>query len=39
VQETVLDAPWMRPDGEYSGFRERRMILQTLRLTEDCLFS
>lgn len=39
VQETVLDAPWMRPDGEYSGFRDRRMILQTLRLTEDCLFS
>ena len=38
-RELVLNAPWMVPDGEYSGFRERRVILQVLRLTESCLYS
>ena len=25
VRERVLDVPWMVPDDEYSGFRERRL--------------
>jgi len=39
VSEIVLDAPWMAPDGEYSGFRERRLVLEELKLTEECLYS
>jgi len=39
VRESVLRAPWMKPDGEYSGFRERRLILEELRVAEEWLYS
>lgn len=39
VRESVLDAPWIVPDGAYSGFRERRLILEEIRLTDEALYS